>query len=98
MYFKSRHECENQNREQLKQFFITSINQALEIYDFHCIAYLVSNNFFHFIIKTPEEKQVLPQIIRYVQVTFEKLYNKEMNQALSFWDHEFTHKINEIHI
>ncbi len=78
-----------------KQYFIESINECHEKYDFDLIAAEIVANHIHLIIKTKLDKQTISRIMQYIKARIAEKYNRAMGQTGAFWNERFGSSVIE---
>lgn len=76
-----------------KQYFIESVRECQEKYDFQLIAAEIVANHIHLIIKTTMDKQTISRIMQYIKARIAEKYNRAMGQTGAFWNERFKSSI-----
>src|SRR5208337_143083 len=72
-----------------KKYFIESIRECQERYDFELIAAEIVANHIHLIIKTNMDKQTISRIMQYIKARIAEKYNRAMGETDAFWNERF---------
>ena len=72
-----------------KKYFIESIKECQEKYDFELIAAEIVANHIHLVIKTNLDKQVISRIMQYIKARIAEKYNRGMGEMGAFWNERF---------
>ena len=72
-----------------KKYFIESIRECQERYDFELIAAEIVANHIHLIIKTNMDKQTISRIMQYIKARIAEKYNRAMGETGAFWNERF---------
>jgi len=72
-----------------KIYFIESIQQCQEKYDFKLIAAEIVGNHIHLVIQTVHDEETISRIMQYIKARIAEKYNRAMNQTGSFWNERF---------
>jgi putative transposase len=78
-----------------KQYFIESINECHEKYDFELIAGEIVANHIHLLITTINCQQTISRIMQYIKARIAEKYNKAMGETGAFWNERFGSKVIE---
>ena len=78
-----------------KKYFIESVKECQEKYDFELIAAEIVANHIHLVIKTNMDKQTISRIMQYIKARIAEKYNRAMGQTGSFWNERFGSSIIE---
>jgi putative transposase len=76
-------------------YFIESIRDCQEIYDFDLIAAEIVANHMHLIIKTNVDKQTISRIMQYIKARIAEKHNRATGQTGAFWNERFGSTIIE---
>ena len=79
----------------VKELVIDVLVKTQEKYDFHCYAYGILDNHFHFLIETVEGGANISRIMQYIKARIAEGYNRTMNRTGSFWNERFKDVIVE---
>jgi len=72
-----------------KKYFIESIRECQERYDFELIAAEIVANHMHLIIKTNREKQTISRIMQYIKARIAEKHNRAKGETGAFWNERF---------
>ena len=72
-----------------RKYFIESIRECQERYDFELIAAEIVANHIHLIIKTNMDKQTISLIMQYIKARIAEKYNRAMGETGAFWNERF---------
>ncbi len=72
-----------------KKYFIESIKECQEKYDFKLIAAEIVGNHIHLIIQTNMDKQSISLIMQYIKARIAEKYNRAMKTTGAFWNERF---------
>ncbi len=78
-----------------KKYFIESITECQEKYDFELIAAEIVANHIHLIIKTNEHKHTISRIMQYIKARIAEKYNRAMKETGAFWNERFSSTVIE---
>jgi len=78
-----------------KKYFIESVRECQEKYDFELIAAEIVANHIHLIIKTNLDKQTISRIMQYIKARIAEKYNRAMGTTGSFWNERFGSSVIE---
>ena len=78
-----------------KKYFIESIQQCQEKYDFKLIAAEIVANHIHLIIKTVENKEAISLIMQFIKARIAEKYNRAKGETGPFWNERFGSSIIE---
>ncbi len=78
-----------------KQYFIESIRECQEKYDFELMAAEIVANHIHLIIKTKLDKETISRIMQYIKARIAEKYNRAMKQTGAFWNERFGSSVIE---
>ena len=78
-----------------RQYFIESIKECQEKYDFELIAAEIVANHIHLIIKTNLDKQTISRIMQYIKARIAEKYNRVTGKTGSFWNERFGSSVIE---
>ena len=78
-----------------KKYFIESVRECQEKYDFELIAAEIVANHIHLLIKTNMDKQTISRIMQYIKARIAEKYNRAMGTTGSFWNERFGSSIIE---
>lgn len=72
-----------------KKYFIESIKECQEKYDFKLIAAEIVANHIHLIIITAMGKQTISRIVQYIKARIAEKYNRATGETGAFWNERF---------
>ena len=72
-----------------RKYFIESIRECQERYDFELIAAEIVANHIHLIIKTNRDKQTISRIMQYIKARIAEKYNRATGETGAFWNERF---------
>ncbi|OHD64798.1 MAG: hypothetical protein A2176_10770 [Spirochaetes bacterium RBG_13_51_14] len=78
-----------------KEYFIESIRECQEKYDFELIAAEIVANHIHLIIKTNVDKHPISRIMQYIKARIAEKYNRAMGETGAFWNERFGSNVIE---
>ena len=78
-----------------KKYFIESIRECQEKYDFELIAAEIVANHIHLVIKTIYDKQTISRIMQYIKARIAEKYNRAMGTTGAFWNERFKSSVIE---
>ena len=78
-----------------RKYFIESIKECQEKYDFKLIAAEIVGNHIHLIIITDPGKQTISLIMQYIKARIAEKYNRAMGETGAFWNERFGSSVIE---
>src|SRR4030043_626208 len=78
-----------------KEYFIESIRECQEKYDFELIAAEIVANHIHLIIKTNVDKHPISRIMQYIKARIAEKYNRATGETGAFWNERFGSSVIE---
>ena len=78
-----------------KKYFIESIKECLEKYDFKLIAAEIVANHIHLIIITAMGQQTISRIMQYIKARIAEKYNRATGETGAFWNERFISTVIE---
>jgi REP element-mobilizing transposase RayT len=78
-----------------KKYFIESVKECLEKYDFKLIAAEIVANHIHLIIITTMGNQTISLIMQYIKARIAEKYNRAMGETGAFWNERFGSSVIE---
>ncbi|MBP6992169.1 MAG: transposase [Spirochaetes bacterium] len=78
-----------------KQYFIESVRECQEKYDFELVAAEIVANHIHLVIKTTLDKQTISRIMQFIKARIAEKYNRAMGTTGSFWNERFGSSVIE---
>ncbi len=78
-----------------KKYFIDSIRECQEKYDFELIAAEIVANHIHLIIRTFAGKQSISRIMQYIKARIAEKYNRATGETGAFWNERFGSSVIE---
>ena len=78
-----------------KKYFIESVRECQEKYDFELIAAEIVANHIHLVIKTNMDKQTISRIMQYIKARIAEKYNRAMGTTGAFWNERFGSSVIE---
>ncbi len=78
-----------------KKYFIESIRECQEKYEFDLVAAEIVANHIHLIIKTNEDRETISRIMQYIKARIAEKYNRAMGRTGAFWNERFGSSVIE---
>jgi REP-associated tyrosine transposase len=80
----------------MKELLVEVINDALNLYNFKLISYVIIDDHFHFLIQTTSDGETISRIMQYIKSQYARKYNKIMERKGAFWNERFKSRIVEL--